>query len=142
MIFSPSAYYNTQGVSCIVREEVVLEADRSGRTEVPEPHVFSRWKLPRLGTVILATRLREAGYDVKVFVEDVAPVDFEAFFAADLVGISTITSTAPRAYEFARAAKRAGIPTIMGGSHVTFMADEALQHCDYVFRGECRRSDR
>ncbi len=99
--------------------------------------MFSRWKLPRLGTVILATRLRDAGYHVKVFVEEVAPVDFEAFFAADLVGISSITSTAPRAYEFARAAKRAGIPTVMGGSHVTFMADEALQHCDYVLRGEC-----
>jgi radical SAM superfamily enzyme YgiQ (UPF0313 family) len=102
----------------------------------PNRHVFSRWKLPRLGTVILATRLREAGYDVKVFVEEISPVDFEAFFAADLVGISTITSTAPRAYEFAKAAQRAGIPTIMGGSHVTFLPEEALQNCDYVLRGE------
>ena len=25
---------------------------------------------------------------------------------------------------------------IIGGSHVTFMADEALRHCDYVARGE------
>jgi radical SAM superfamily enzyme YgiQ (UPF0313 family) len=102
----------------------------------PDRHVFSRWKLPRLGTVGLATRLTQAGYDVKVFVEDVAPVDYDAFFAADLVGISTITSTAPRAYEFADAARRAGIPVVMGGPHVTFLPDEALQHCDYVFRGE------
>jgi radical SAM superfamily enzyme YgiQ (UPF0313 family) len=102
----------------------------------PERHVFSRWKLPRLGTVVLATRLKQAGYAVKVFVEDVAPVDYEAFFSADLVGISTITSTAPRAYEFARAARRAGIPVVMGGPHVTFLPDEALQYCDYVFRGE------
>lgn len=102
----------------------------------PERHVFSRWKLPRLGTVILATRLKQAGYDVQVFVEDVAPVDYEVFFSADLVGISTITSTAPRAYEFARAARRAGIPVVMGGPHVTFLPDEALQYCDYVFRGE------
>jgi radical SAM superfamily enzyme YgiQ (UPF0313 family) len=102
----------------------------------PERHVFSRWKLPRLGTVVLATRLKQAGYEVKVFVEDVAPVDYEAFFSADLIGISTITSTAPRAYEFAGAARRAGIPVIMGGPHVTFLPDEALQSCDYVFRGE------
>jgi radical SAM superfamily enzyme YgiQ (UPF0313 family) len=102
----------------------------------PDRHVFSRWKLPRLGTVILATRLKEAGYDVRVFIEDVAPVDFDALFSADLVGISTITSTAPRAYEFARAAKRAGVPVMMGGSHVTFLTDEALQNCDYVVRGE------
>jgi len=102
----------------------------------PDRHVFSRWKLPRLGLVILGTRLKAAGYNVKVFVEDVAPVDFTALFLADLVGISTITSTAPRAYEFAKAARRAGIPVVMGGPHVTFLADEALEYCDYVIRGE------
>ena len=102
----------------------------------PDWHVFTRWKLPRLGLVVLATRLKAAGYDVKVFVEEVSPVDFAALFSADLVGISTITSTAPRAYEFAKAARRAGIPVVMGGPHVTFLPEEALQHCDYVIRGE------
>lgn len=102
----------------------------------PDRHVFSRWKLPRLGLVLLGTRLKAAGYDVKVFIEEVAPVDFEALFSADLVGISTITSTAPRAYEFAKAARRAGIPVVMGGPHVTFLPDEALEYCDYVIRGE------
>jgi len=102
----------------------------------PDWHVFSRWKLPRLGLVVLGTRLKAAGYDVKMFVEEVAPVDFAALFSADLVGISTISSTAPRAYEFAKAAKRAGIPVVMGGPHVTFLAEEALQYCDYVIRGE------
>jgi len=102
----------------------------------PDRHVFSRWKLPRLGTIILGTVLRRAGYEVQIFIEDVSPVDFQALFSADLVGISTITSTAPRAYEFARAARRAGIPVLMGGPHVTFLPDEALQHCDYVVRGE------
>ena len=28
------------------------------------------------------------------------------------------------------------MPIVIGGSHVTFMADEALQHADYVARGE------
>jgi radical SAM superfamily enzyme YgiQ (UPF0313 family) len=102
----------------------------------PDRHVFSRWKLPRLGLVILATRLKQAGYDVKLFVEEVAPVDFEALFSADLVGLSSITATAPRAYEFARAARRAGIPVLLGGPHVTFLPDEALQYGDFVLRGE------
>ena len=102
----------------------------------PDRHIFSRWKLPRLGTILLGGRLRDAGYRVTVFAEEVAPVDFETFFSADIVGISTITSTAPRAYEFARAARKVGIPVMMGGSHVTFLPEEALQYCDYVVRGE------
>ena len=53
----------------------------------PNRHVFSRWKLPRLGTIILATRLKAAGYDVRVFIEDIQPVDYDVFLSADLVGI-------------------------------------------------------
>jgi len=113
-----------------VRRIVLIEPKSSER------HVFSRWKLPRLGLVILATQLKRAGYDVKLFIEEVSPVDFDALFSADLVCVSTITATAPRAYEFAWAARRAGIPVLMGGPHVTFLTDEALQYCDYVLRGE------
>jgi len=29
-----------------------------------------------------------------------------------------------------------GVPVVIGGSHVTFMPDEALEHADYVARGE------
>ena len=116
--------------ACALKKIVLIEP------KSPERHVFSRWKLPRLGLVMLGTRLAAAGYDVKVYVEEVSPVDFDALFSADVVGISTITSTAPRAYEFARAVRRAGIPVMMGGPHVTFLVDEALQYCDYVIRGE------
>ncbi len=114
----------------MIKKIVLVEPKSPGR------HVFSRWKLPRLGTVILATQLKMAGYDAKVYVEDVAPIDNQELFSADLVGISTVTSTAPRAYEFAAALGKAGIPVIMGGPHVTFLPDEALEFCDYVFRGE------
>ncbi len=102
----------------------------------PGYHIYSKWGLPRLGTVILGTMLQERGYSVKIFVEEVKGIDFEDIFDADAVGISTITSTAPRAYEIARQVKKLGIPVFMGGPHVTFMAEEALKHCDYVLRGE------
>jgi len=55
---------------------------------------------------------------------------------ADVVGISTITSTAPRAYAIADRARKLGIPVLMGGPHVTFMPDEALEHADFIIRGE------
>lgn len=108
--------------------------------KAPGYHIYSRWGLPRLGTIILGTILREHGYDVKIFVEEVKGIDFEEIFDADAVGISTITSTAPRAYEIARQVKKLGIPVFMGGPHVTFMADEALKYCDYVLRGEAEET--
>src|SRR5665811_2298103 len=49
---------------------------------------------------------------------------------------STTTSTAPAAYLMADDLRARGIPVIIGGSHVTFMADEALEHADFVARGE------
>jgi len=52
------------------------------------------------------------------------------------VGISTITSTAPKAYAIADKVRERKIPVVMGGVHVTFLPDEALEHCDYVVRGE------
>jgi radical SAM superfamily enzyme YgiQ (UPF0313 family) len=36
----------------------------------------------------------------------------------------------------AKLLKRCGIPVFIGGPHVTYMAEEALEHCDYVLRGE------
>lgn len=108
--------------------------------KAPGYHIYSRWGLPRLGTVILGTILKEQGYDVRIFVEEIKGIDFEEIFEADAVGISTITSTAPRAYEIARQIKKLGIPVFMGGPHVTFMAEEALKYCDYILRGEAEDS--
>lgn len=106
----------------------------------PGYHVYSKWGLPRLGTIILGTMLKEQGYKVKVFVEEIKGIDFQEVFEADAVGVSTITSTAPRAYEIARQVRKLGIPVFMGGPHVTFLPEEALKHCDYVLRGEAEES--
>jgi radical SAM superfamily enzyme YgiQ (UPF0313 family) len=102
----------------------------------PDFHIFSRMSLPRLGTVLLGTVLRKNGYDVKSYVEEIAELDIEDLLTADAVGISTTTSTSTRAYEIAKIVKKAGIPVFMGGAHVTYVPDEALEVCDYVLRGE------
>ena len=103
----------------------------------PDLHIFSRFAMPRLGVVLLGTILKDLGYQVKVMVEDVAPFDRAAIEAADLVGISCITSTAPRGYALADELRREGrAPVVMGGPHITHRADEALDHCDFVVRGE------
>ena len=108
----------------------------------PDVHVFTRYGLPRLGIVQLGTILEAAGYSVKIFVEDICEVDFDALFKADAVGISSITSTAPRAYALASLLKKEGMPVVMGGPHVSFLPDEALEYCDYVIKGEAEESIR
>ncbi|MDW7759191.1 MAG: radical SAM protein [Acidobacteriota bacterium] len=104
--------------------------------QAPDLHIFSQFPLPRLGTLILGTMMKRRGCEVEVFVEDFRRLDFEVIGSADLVGISTITSTAPRAYAIADRVRGLGIPVIMGGPHVTFLTEEALEHADFVIRGE------
>jgi radical SAM superfamily enzyme YgiQ (UPF0313 family) len=99
-------------------------------------HVFARYPLPRMGVVLLGTILKKAGYNVKVFVETISKIDFSTLFEADLVGISSITPTATRCYELAKLIRLENIPVVMGGPHVSFMPDEALNYCDYVMKGE------
>lgn len=54
---------------------------------------------------------------------------------ADLVGMTVITGTAPRAYELARQFRERGIPVALGGPHVTLVPDEAAQHADAIVTG-------
>lgn len=117
----------------------------------PGFHVYSRVRLPRLGLPLLAAILKEAGYtDVRVYCEDIAPIRLDDVFQADVVGISTTTSTAPAAYRLGSLVKQQNPNSVVviGGVHVTFLPDEPfkattaerfrapLPICDYVVRGE------
>lgn len=106
----------------------------------PGKHVFSTVKMPRLGLPILGTILREKGHEVRLVYEVQREARFSDLNGCDLVGISATTSTAYSAYRLADLAREMGIMTVMGGPHVTFMPEEALNHCDYVLRREAENS--
>ncbi len=55
----------------------------------------------------------------------------------DLVGLTSYTSGATRAYEIAAQCRREGIPTIIGGPHAWAIPEEAAPHFDSVAVGEC-----
>jgi len=104
--------------------------------KAPNLHIFSGMSLPRLGSILLGTLANEMGWDVQVVIEEQHNIEWDEIASSTLVGISTITPTAPRAFAIADRVRELNIPVIMGGPHVTFLPDEALEHSDFVIRGE------
>ncbi len=102
----------------------------------PGFHVYSFINQLRLGPPLLAAIMAARGHETRVYAESLGDVDWDYVLSADLVGVSATTSTVVRAYRYAQRAKDAGIPVVMGGPHVSFLADEALDFCDYVVRQE------
>lgn len=73
-------------------------------------------------------------HEVEIIDENVRPIDFD--ISADLIGITSFTSHAPRAYEIADAFRARGVPVVMGGIHASTLPEEALLRCDSVVAGE------
>ena len=112
-------------------------------TKSPGLHIFSAAKLPRLGIALIATILNKNGFKVKAYCEDFAAIDYNEVKDADLVGISSITSTSTRSYKLINEIKKINpdVPIIMGGAHPTFMPEEVIENgSDYAVRGEGERT--
>jgi len=95
--------------------------------------------IPQLGLQVLAERV-PAHHEVDIVDEVFGPEYTDTMLTReryDLVGITSYTSGATRAYEIAAACRREGIPTIMGGPHASACPEEAAGHVDSVAIGEC-----
>ncbi len=73
-------------------------------------------------------------HTVTIVDEMVQTIDFDGEW--DLVGITSMTFKAPRAYEIAAEFKQRGIIVIMGGIHASVRPKEVSQHVDSVVVGE------
>jgi len=58
----------------------------------------------------------------------------------DIIGISTVTPSAPRAYELADQFRKQGKTVVLGGLHPSALPNEAKQHADSVVIGEAEKS--
>jgi radical SAM superfamily enzyme YgiQ (UPF0313 family) len=58
------------------------------------------------------------------------------YYEADLVGFTAFSSTVSRAYELAKIYRDLGVPTVIGGIHVSMCPDEAAEFVDSVVIGE------
>ncbi|MEK7842078.1 MAG: cobalamin-dependent protein, partial [Deltaproteobacteria bacterium] len=92
-----------------------------------------RYPIPQLSLPTIAG-LTDDRFEVNITDDNIEDIDFDA--KPDLVGITTMTALAPRAYEIALEFRKRGIPVIIGGIHASMLPEEASQYADSVVIGE------
>jgi len=89
--------------------------------------------IPQLALHILEG-LTPSSHSVKTIEEESEQLNMNE--ECDLVGISCMTSNAPRAYHLAQEFRKRGKKVVLGGVHPTILPDEALRYADSVVIGE------
>jgi radical SAM superfamily enzyme YgiQ (UPF0313 family) len=98
------------------------------------PGVTPGWLyIPQMSLLVLEA-LSGNEHQVSIAEEDKAPLPLDEKW--DLVGITVMTATAPRAYALAKRFRRGGAKVVLGGIHPTMLPEEAAQHADAVVMGE------
>ncbi len=95
--------------------------------------------IPQLGLQVLAQLVPDE-HRVDIIDEVFGTHRTEIFLQQngyDLVGVTSYSSTATRAYEIAEHCRNRKIPCIMGGSHASACPEEAARYFDSVAVGEC-----
>lgn len=86
-------------------------------------------------TLTTLASLVPAELNARITLMDEGIEDVDPDLDADLIGLTVITGTAPRAYELARHFRSRGIAVVMGGPHATLVPDDAQPHADSVVVG-------
>jgi radical SAM superfamily enzyme YgiQ (UPF0313 family) len=89
--------------------------------------------MPPLSILYIAG-LTPKEHDVKIVDECVQTIDFDE--PVDLVGITSMTFTAKRAYQIADEFRKRNVKVIIGGIHASAVLEEALAYADTVVIGE------
>src|SRR5204862_122263 len=86
-------------------------------------------------TLTTLAALTPAGLPVDLTLIDEGIQEIPTRLDVDLVGLTVITGTAPRAYELSRRFRDQGISTVLGGPHVTLIPEDAQPHADAIVVG-------
>lgn len=100
---------------------------------------------PPLNLATVAALARQAGWEAQIVDAEVERLDDDAAlrrvreFQPDLIGMTATTPFFHRIEEMARRFKsQLDTPVIVGGQHVSILAEQAFPDCfDYLFLGEC-----
>jgi radical SAM superfamily enzyme YgiQ (UPF0313 family) len=86
-------------------------------------------------TLTTLAALVPADLEVELTLIDEGIEDVPERLDVDLVGLTVITGTAPRAYELSERFRARGMKTVLGGPHVTLIPDDAQPHADSIVVG-------
>jgi radical SAM superfamily enzyme YgiQ (UPF0313 family) len=101
------------------------------------PDFTHRLVMPDYGLPLIGTLLSKAGYDVRMYIEDIRAPEWDVIRESDLVCFSTLNPGADKVYALSRRIRaELGIPTVLGGTHASYYPEASLEHCDYVVFGE------
>jgi radical SAM superfamily enzyme YgiQ (UPF0313 family) len=101
---------------------------------VPRYRGGHRWHFAPPVTGMHLAALVPPEHEVELVHEQVRAVPIDR--GADLVAITFFSGFAQRAYEIADAYRRLGVTVVLGGPHVSYWTEEALQHADAIAVGE------
>lgn len=105
-----------------------------------QPDLPTFWDIvpaPRYGTMVIASALKQAGFEVIGLVENISRDIEKQAEAADIVTFTILTPCAEKSYRMADELRKKGKIVIFGGSHPYYFPVDSLKHCDYVGFGDC-----
>ncbi|UCF50506.1 MAG: B12-binding domain-containing radical SAM protein [Thermoplasmatales archaeon] len=104
--------------------------------------ILDRFKLRLFGTPYITLQqlatITPEKHSIEILDETFEKIDFNKKY--DLVGITSCTPSAPRAYEIADRFRNEGVIVVLGGYHPSGLPMEAKLHADSVVIGEAENS--
>ena len=93
---------------------------------------------PKYGTPLLATIMKEKGYDVKMYLDGVSRMKFEELIDCDCLCLPLVIPAYNKVKAFVRRVKqvRPGLPVIIGGPTAIMYPERVIDLCDYTVRCE------
>jgi len=106
--------------------------------KLPYWNFVSSALFPEYGMPLIATIVRDGGYEVKQYVEHIGPINWDQVLDSDVVCFHTFSSTMPKTIEYIHKIKmaRPEMPIVIGGTHASVMVEDTLQYCDVIVRQE------
>ena len=96
--------------------------------------IFNKKRMMTTLALPTVAALTPSNYEIKIIDEEIEPIPES--YKPDIVGITTISATATRAYELGDLYRMQGAKVVLGGPLASYRVEESLEHADSIVVGE------